>query len=174
CGGAGAVAAAWVLQRVRQAVPTDRLLAAGTLVFSASLAVMAVTSHFALACLAMASAGAAWTTTLSTLNAITQVSVPSWVRGRALAVYQIVFFGGMALGSTIWGAVAARFGTSTSLLLAAVGLATTLAAIRGYPLTLPMEDLRPAMHWPDPVLAWHPGLDDGPVLVTVEYAVEPT
>ena len=30
------------------------------------------------------------------------------------------------------------------------------------------------MHWPDPVLAWHPGLDDGPVLVTVEYAVEPT
>jgi MFS family permease len=174
CVGVGAVAAASVLQRAREAVATDRLLAAGTLLFSASLVVMAVTSHFALACLAMASAGAAWTTTLSTLNAITQVSVPSWVRGRALAVYQIVFFGGMAVGSTIWGAVAAHFGTSTSLLLAAVGLTTTLAAIRGYPLTLPMEDLRPAMHWPDPVLAWHPGLDDGPVLVTVEYAVEPT
>jgi hypothetical protein len=80
----------------------------------------------------------------------------------------------MAVGSTIWGAVAAHFGTSTSLLLAAVGLATTLAAIRGYPLTLPMEDLSPAMHWPDPVLAWQPGFEDGPVLVTVEYAVEPT
>src|SRR5262249_41347397 len=102
CVGAGAVAAASVLQRVRQAVPTDRLLAGGTLVFSASLVVMAVTSHFALACLAMASAGAAWTTTLSTLNAITQVSVPTWVRGRALAVYQIVFFGGVAGGCTIW------------------------------------------------------------------------
>jgi hypothetical protein len=29
------------------------------------------------------------------------------------------------------------------------------------------------MHWPDPVLAWQPGLDEGPVLVTVEYCVEP-
>ena len=29
------------------------------------------------------------------------------------------------------------------------------------------------MHWPEPVLAWHPGLNDGPVLVTVEYSVEP-
>jgi MFS family permease len=173
CLGAGAVAAASVLQRVRQAVSTDRLLAAGTLVFAASLVVMAVTPRFALACLAMASAGAAWTTTLSTLNAITQLSVSGWVRGRALAVYQIVFFGWMAAGSTLWGAVAARFSTSTALLLAGVGLATTLAAIKGYPLTLPMGDLSPAMHWPDPVLAWQPGIDDGPVLVTVEYSVEP-
>jgi MFS family permease len=173
CLGAGAVAAASVLQRVRQAVPTDRLLAAGTLVFSGSLVVMAVTTHFAVACLAMASAGAAWTTTLSTFNAIAQLSVSSWVRGRALAVYQIVFFGWMAAGSTIWGAVAAHFSTSVALLLAAVGLATTLAAIKGYPLKLPMGDLSPAMHWPDPVLAWQPGLSDGPVMVTVEYSVEP-
>jgi MFS family permease len=174
CLGAGAVAAASVLQRARQAVSTDQLLAAGTLVFSASLVVIAVTPHFALACLAMASAGAAWTTTLSTFNAIAQLSISSWVRGRALAVYQIVFFGGMAVGSTIWGAVAARFSTSISLLLAAAGLATTLAAIKKYPLTLPAGlDLSPAMHWPDPVLAWQPGFDAGPVLVTVEYSVEP-
>jgi MFS family permease len=174
CLGAGAVAAASVLQRVRQAVSTDRLLAAGTLVFSVSLVVIALTPHFALACLAMAAGGAAWTTTLSTLTAITQISVPSWVRGRALAAYQIVFFGGMALGSTIWGAVAAHVSTSVSLLLAAVGLATTLAAIKGYPLTLSTRDLSPTMHWPEPVLAWHPGLNDGPVLVTVEYSVEPS
>ncbi len=173
CVGAGAVGAASVLQRARQAVSTDRLLAAGTVIFSASLVVMAVTPHFALACLAMASAGAAWTTTFSTFNAIAQVSVPSWVRGRAIAVYQIVFFGGMALGSTIWGAVAGHFSTSVSLLLAAVGLATTLVALKGYPLKLPTADLSPAMHWPDPVLAWQPGLNDGPVLVTVEYSVEP-
>lgn len=174
CLGAGAVAAASVLQRARQAVSTDRLLAAGTLVLSASLVVIAVTPHFALACLAMASAGAAWTMTLSTFNAIAQLSVSSWVRGRALAVYQIVFFGGMAVGSTIWGAVAAHFSTSISLLLAAAGLATTLAAIKKYPLTLPTAlDLSPTMHWPDPVLAWQPGLDEGPVLVTVEYSVEP-
>jgi len=173
CLGVGAVAAASVLQRVRQAVPTDWLLGAGTLVFSASLVVMAVTPHFGLACLAMALAGAAWTTTLSTFNAIAQVSVPSWVRGRALAVYQIVFFGGMALGSTIWGAVAAHFSTPISLVLAATGLATTLAAIKGYPLTVPTADLSPAMHWPDPVLAWQPRLEDGPVLVTIQYAVEP-
>jgi MFS family permease len=173
CLGAGAVGAASVLERVRRAFPTDRLLAAGTLVFSASLVVIAITPHFALACLAMAAAGAAWTTTMSTLNAAAQVNVSAWVRGRALAVYQIVFFGGMAAGSTIWGAVATHFGASVSLLLAAVGLATTLAAIKGYPLTLNIRDLSPAMHWPDPVLAWQPGLDDGPVLVTIEYSVEP-
>jgi len=79
----------------------------------------------------------------------------------------------MALGSTIWGAVAAHFGSSISLLLAAVGLATTLTAIKGYPLTLPTDDLSSPMHWPEPVLAWQPGPDDGPVMVTIEYLVEP-
>src|SRR4030095_9609004 len=121
----------------------------------------------------MALAGAAWTTTFSTLNAIAQVSVPSWVRGRALAVYQILYFGGMALGSTIWGVVAAHFSTSISLVVGAVGLATTVAAIKRYPLTLPTADLSPTMHWPDPVLVWQPGLEDGPVLVTIQYSVEP-
>jgi len=29
------------------------------------------------------------------------------------------------------------------------------------------------MHWPDPVLAWQPRLDEGPVLVIVEYSVPP-
>src|SRR4030095_12696186 len=100
CLGAGAVAAASVLQRIRQAVSTDRLLGSGKLVFSVSLMVMAVTPRFALACLAMALAGAAWTTTLSTFTAIAQLSASSWVRGRALAVYQVVFFGGVGVGST--------------------------------------------------------------------------
>jgi hypothetical protein len=49
----------------------------------------------------------------------------------------------------------------------------TLTAIKGYPLTLPTEDLSPAMHWPEPVLAWQPRLNEGPVLVTVEYSVQP-
>ena len=50
------------------------------------------------------------------------------VRARALAVYIMCFQGGLAFGSSAWGAVAGRIGVRGSLLVAVamlvVGLAT--------------------------------------------------
>ena len=50
--------------------------------------------------------GASWLLCLSTLNASMQLSLPSWVRARGLSVYQLIFMGGQAIGSVVWGVLA--------------------------------------------------------------------
>jgi len=50
----------------------------------------------------MAVAGASWTVTMTVFNVAAQLSVPAWVQGRVLAVYQVVLQGGMAGGSVLW------------------------------------------------------------------------
>jgi hypothetical protein len=70
--------------------------------------------------------------------------------------------------------VAESFDTRTALLAAAALLLLGLAAVRRWPLGSGEElDLRPSQHWPDPDLALTLEPSDGPVLVTVEYRVEP-
>jgi len=50
----------------------------------------------------MAVAGASWTVIMTVFNVAAQLSVPAWVQGRVLAVYQVVLQGGMAGGSVLW------------------------------------------------------------------------
>ena len=55
-----------------------------------------------------------------------------------------------------------------------VGLLVGLAVSRGYPLTGREDrDLSPSMHWPNPVVSGEPEPERGPVLVTVEYHIDP-
>ena len=120
-------------------------------------------------------AGVAWIALMSSLNVAAQVAIPGWVRARALAVYLLVFQGSMALGSLLWGGLAAWAGVSTALSVAAGGLLAGLAVAGRYRLALGgAPDLAPSLHWPVPQLAWEPGSDRGPVLVLVEYRIEPS
>ena len=45
--------------------------------------------------------GAAWLAAGSTLQVSAQLAAPGWVRARAIAIYQLSFFGAMALGSAL-------------------------------------------------------------------------
>jgi MFS family permease len=117
--------------------------------------------------------GVAWIAIMSTFNVAAQVTVPGWVRARALAVYGIAAQGGMAIGSALWGAVAERLSLSMTLLCAAAALAASLIASFWYRLKLEDEiDLSPSPHWPEPVLSGEPQPDAGPVLITVEYTID--
>jgi quinol monooxygenase YgiN len=119
-------------------------------------------------------AGASWIAVLASLNVSAQVALPDWVRGRGLAIFVTGFFGCLTLGSAIWGKVAGMIGLPAAHLIAAVG---ALAAV---PLTWRWKlqtgaglDLTPSMHWPTPVLAQGVEPDRGPVLVTIEYKIDP-
>ena len=80
----------------------------------------------------------------------------------------------MAVGSTAWGTVAARFGVIHALTCAAVGLVIGLAASLRYKLIDGGElNLAPSPHWPEPVVVVQPQLDQGPVLVQIEYRIDP-
>src|SRR2546430_2498287 len=118
--------------------------------------------------------GMAWMTMMSSLTVAAQESVPAWVRARALAVGLLVIQGSMAAGALGWGVVATHTGLDTALLAAAVALAASLVVAPRFRLDAHDGlDLRPSDHMGQPVVQGDVDLDQGPVLVTVEYRVDP-
>ncbi|HZI63267.1 MAG TPA: MFS transporter, partial [Thermoanaerobaculia bacterium] len=131
--------------------------------------------HFYVACAAMFAGGGAWLSVLSGFNVAAQLSLPSWVRARAMSAYLLVFYGAIAAGSATWGAVAARTGTRAALAAAALGslVLGLLARARFRLREGDAPDLSPTRHWPAPYLAIEPEPEGGPVLVTIEYRIDP-
>jgi len=112
---------------------------------------------------------------LSTLTIGAQQASPPWVRARALAVYLIVFQAGIAGGSALWGWVALRNGLNTAYIGIASGLLVGAAlAVRLRPVVDEIVDHSPARHWADPVVTGEPSFEAGPIMVQVEYSVDPT
>jgi MFS family permease len=172
--GAGAVTGAMVLQGIRRKLSADLLVGLGTVAFAGALAVVAYVHLLAVVCASLVCGGAAWLALISSFNSSVQTVVPSWVRGRALSIYMLVLFGGMAGGSAVWGTVAAFLGLPLALMAAAVTLIVGFAATASYRLPdVTTLDLSPSMHWPAPSVAVEPHPDRGPILVMVEYLVDP-
>ena len=171
--GLGAVVGATSLPHVRRRLSADVIIAASSGVFVLTLLVLAYV-HYALAVIAMLlCAGFCWTSTMSTLNLAIQLSCPGWVQARALGVYQMVFSGGMALGSVIWGMIAEHVSTPLSLAVAAAGLLITLpVSNRLHVLRGDLPDFTPTqMRLPETVL--EPEMHDGPVRILIDYSVAP-
>jgi hypothetical protein len=174
CFGAGAVVGVVLLPALSRRLDADRTLTASTLILAAATAAIAWLPYYALWCVLLVPAGAAWLAALTRLNAAAQASAPRWVRARALAVYLLVFFGGMAAGSLLWGFLVDRVGAPVTLTASAVWLLVGLPAGLWFPLPRGEgSDLEPSRHWPE--MAAVPGLehDRGPILVTVEYRIDP-
>lgn len=169
--GAGAIAGALLLPRVRARLGQDRLVLGASLVTAAGTVLLALTDSEMLGIVAAFLLGTAWITILTTLNSTTQGILPNWVRGRGLAIYLTVFNGAMAAGSMGWGLVAQAVGTDAALIVAGSGLA--VVAGFAYRATLPggEGDLTPSMHWPEPALAEPVAHDRGPVMITVTYRI---
>lgn len=174
CLGTGAVLGLVLLPALQRLFGPDRLVALGSVVFAAATLTLAWVPSYPLWCVALVLAGAAWLVALTRLNSAAQVAVPSWVRARALSVYLLAFYGGMAAGSVLWGAAADFLGVRWSLTMSAAWAVVGLAAAWRYRLPSSLGDgLEPSGHWPE--MAAMPGVepDRGPVLVTVEYCIGP-
>ena len=145
--GMGSVIGATFLPKLQSHFSTDTLVAAATIMFAAATAALAEVRHFALLCLILMVAGMAWITLMTSFNVATQTAVPSWIRARALALYLLIFHGGMAAGSVLWGAVTQHAGVAVALFGAAGGLLVSLVAMAWYPLEESKQsDLTPSTH----------------------------
>lgn len=172
--GFGAITGAWLLPRLRQRVALNKLTSAGTGLFAMATIALAYVHSFAVLALALVIGGIAWISVLSALNISVQTSTPPWVRARVLAIYLLVFTGGLAGGSALWGFIAARFGISTALLLSAVGLIAGLLFTRRYRLADKKSlSLAPSLHWPEPVVVIDTKPDKGPAITSIEYKIDP-
>ena len=172
--GVGAVAVVPVLQHAQRMMRVDVLLAIATAISgSVELAIAGIHSFPGL-CGVMFIAGVAWVTVMSSLNNAAQSVLPAWVRARAMSVYLMVFFGAMTAGGLVWGLIATRFGAPMAMTVAACGMFATLVLIPRFRLTDHEKlDLAPSFHWPAPMLVHAPQGDRGPVLITVEYQIDP-
>lgn len=174
CLGTGSVIGASLLAKLRRRLTTDQVVAGGIVLFAFATAGLAVLNNFAQVAIAMLFGGIAWMIVMSSFNVSAQIALPHWVRARALSVYLLVFQGDMAVGSWLWGEAAARYSSRAALLAAAAGLLIGIAALLHYKLRgIDNMDLTPSLHWPMPEMVTKFDPAEGPVLVTVEYEIEP-
>jgi len=171
--GIGAVIGGAMLARFQQYASHDNIVHGSTILFLAMTVGLAFTHDAIVASALMAIGGAAWVCAFSVLNVAAQLSVPRWVQGRALAVYQIAVQGGLAGASALWGAIGARWGLRIALIS---GAASMLAGLAVYSWRLAVADevntdLVNPLPLPQTVIDINP--DSGPVLITIEYRINP-
>ncbi|HLZ41509.1 MAG TPA: MFS transporter [Candidatus Sulfotelmatobacter sp.] len=135
CFGLGALAGAAVLPRLKLRYSIDVVVACATVVFAAMTFAAGQVHIFEWLCLVLFTAGAAWIGILACFNVVAQTMCPSWMRARALSMYLLVLQGGMALGSALWGELAARQGVPAALAWSALAMIAGLATIRRHRLT---------------------------------------
>lgn len=174
--GAGAVATALYLPRLRQDIGRDQFVRWGTVTHAVASITAALSPTLWLTVPAMLVAGMAWIATANSLTLAAQMALPNWVRARGMSVYQMALMGGSAAGAALWGQVASLSSVPASIVAAAVAGPLVLLLTRklsvGGGADEDFSPAKPASHVPEPAV--EPNPDDGPVMVTVEYLIDPT
>jgi len=172
--GTGAVLGGTALKRIRHSLSRDALVVYTTIVFAVMTIGLGYVQNLLAAYLLMAAGGSAWVALMAELNVAAQLAVPRWVQGRALAIYQIVIQGGLALMSIAWGGLAEKIGLPGTMYTAgAVLLLSTAANLRWKTEGAGQLALDP-VPIPIPELKAHVHDDAGPVLITIEYLISPS
>src|SRR5438876_632011 len=174
CIGVGAVVGAAVLPQIQRKIPiVDRQVMISTIVLAMVLFAFSYLRKLLILCLMATIGGIAWIMLVSSFNVAAQEASPTWVRARALGAYLVVYQGGTAIGSLVWGMVADRLGNPLAMVLAVLGAVLGLAVgLRWHLADSEKQDLRP-WHVSVPRLLIEPRLQEGPVIVQVEYCVDP-
>jgi hypothetical protein len=136
---------------------------------------LASTNDFIFLMGVMFAGGIAWIIVMASLNVSMYKANPKWVGARSLATYMTIFQGGLAAGSVIWGSVAANFDVRTALVIAAVGLGLGLLTSLKFKLISDVHSksikTSASMYWSSPTMLFEPSLEEGPVLVKIEYKI---
>jgi MFS family permease len=174
CFGAGAIAGALLMQRARARWSTDAVVSTAIAILGVTVAFTGVAQAFSVLGVLMVLAGATWITFISLFSAMVQSMAPDWVRARVLAIFILTFQGGIAAGSALWGLLGERAGIQTALVCAGLGCVVIAAFSFFWRLPTVPADVSPWNHWRMPVVLKdvNIALEDGPVLVTVEYFVD--
>ncbi|MCY1665221.1 MFS transporter [Rhizobium sp. SL86] len=170
--GVGAVGGAMLNARLREIWSSEMIVRLSFTGFAASAVVAALSTSTWLTCLVLLVPGACWVLALSLFNTTVQLSTPRWVVGRALSFYQTAAFGGIAVGSWLWGTIAEEHGVATSLMIAS--LVMVLGAVVGWKFALPSLEtlnLDPANTFREPSLRLDLQPRSGPIVLLVDYTI---
>ena len=175
CLGAGAIYAALRFPRWRERYTRDQFVLIGTLVQAALALPVAYVHELWVALPAMALIGMAWISVANSLTLSAQMALPDWVRARGMAIYQMALMGGAAAGSLLWGQVAAWSNVPAAVAAASAFGVLMLLALRRVSIDGGADiDFSPVPVAGSIEAAVGVEAEDGPVMVTVEYLIDPT
>ena len=130
--GIGSIVAALFIGQARRRWGTEAVLTVATLGYVVAQSMLAEAHSLLTALPATLIAGAAWVAGLTTVNVAMQMRSPDHILGRCLSIYQAITFGGMAIGSWLWGALADWRGLPFALHCSAGFLFVTLVLLRQF------------------------------------------
>ncbi|MGN6375954.1 MAG: MFS transporter [Sphingomonas sp.] len=171
--GVGAVGGALLGSSARQRLSTETLVRIASAAFAAATAIVGLSHSLPLTMIALAATGGGWIIALSSFNVVVQMASPRWVAGRALALYQMATFGGMALGSWLWGLVAEDYDVGRALILS--GVVQLAAIVVALPFRLAQVedlDLAPLREFSEPETEVPVDARSGPVVITIDYEID--
>ncbi len=171
--GVGAVGGALLSGRLRQMLSSEVMVRYAFLGFAACGLIAGLSSQAWITCAGLMIGGTCWVLAMSHFNVTVQLSTPRWVVGRALAIYQTATFGGIALGSWIWGVVAETQGVELALVAAAITMVA--GAALGFLAPLPQLapiNLDPLNRFTEPLLSLDLKPRSGPIAITIEYLID--
>jgi MFS family permease len=171
----GMISGLLIVPRIKN-VSIEKRVTGATILYALAMAVLSFQHEIIIVFVGIFAVGTALIVITSSLNFVAYNSVASWVKTRVVSVHQMVYWGGVAIGSIIWGIVAEIWGIPTALLAASIGLVIGLVTSTRYKLKpLTDVDLTPSMHWSMPRAMID--IDDhaeGSVLVEIEFQIDPT
>ena len=172
CLGLGAIVAGSQLPLLRSKWSTNQLANFGIILLSLSSTGVVMVPEIAYAIPLMIISGMAWIGVANSLTTSAQLSLPSWVRARAMSLYQMSLMGGSALGAAIWGKFATFTNVSYSISVSAIFGLVMLIAIRKLHIDgHSSEDLSPVCPLERPNPSWDIDLYAGPVMISIEYSI---
>src|SRR3989441_2220841 len=170
----GMISGLIIVPRIKK-ISIEKRVASATILYAVAMAVLSFQHGIIVVFAGVFAVGTALIIITSSLNFIAYNSVSSWVRTRVVSVHQLVYWGGVAIGSIVWGIVAEIWGIPTALLAASIGLVIGLVTSTRYTLKPHTDvDMTPSMHWSMPrVMIDIDDHEEGSVLVEIEFQIDP-
>lgn len=170
--GVGAVGGALTSVRLRSMLSSETMVRSAFAGFALCSLNCALSTQAWQTAIGLLVGGACWVIAMSHFNTTVQMATPRWVVGRVMSIYQTATFGGMALGSWIWGVVADAHGAPVALMAAAITMLAGGAV--GLVLPLPQQEnlnLDPLNRWTEPMLALDLKPRSGPIAIMIEFVI---
>ena len=170
--GLGSVAGAMMLPHLYGRWSRNRMFTFTSGLFGIGLLLLARAKHLDFVWLMAVWLGFAWITSFSVLIVTCQLTVPDWVRARALAVLMLAYGASATPGSALWGYLSDHIGIASSITLA--GLGALMTVLLGSRLALEHHDRDHTPMDPSPALpnsVSDPG--EGPLTLTRRYDIKP-
>ena len=173
CVGVGSLAGAvFALPYLRQRISPNGITSISMAIMVVVLLSMAFIRQIPALMVSTTLAGVAWALAGSELWVAGQRVMPGWVRGRMNAFLIMLGQGSIALGAVLWATGVANVGLDLTFAVAAILALVVLALGLRFSLNFAAEasvDAAPLDHLHDvPVV---PDDDDGPITITIEYAI---